>query len=207
MTSSAVSVERPALRITPTTLVIGNRRVGVGRCRRVCEAHGQRLGHHGSAGAGAPADVGSDDDGDDAPRRCTGRHAVRAHDPISSARRGGRCSWSAISPSGWSRACRPTHSCESSTTSPATTTRRCGGSRSGLAAAGVYQLSPLKAVCLRHCRSPIAQLLHYGNVKARLRDVRVSLHHAAYCRVDRAIHSVRRHEHLGHVGSRRHRRG
>jgi predicted metal-binding membrane protein len=50
-----------------------------------------------------------------------------------------------------------------------------------LLAAGVYQLSPLKAVCLRHCRSPIAQLLHYGNVKGRFRDLRVSLHHAAYC--------------------------
>jgi predicted metal-binding membrane protein len=29
-----------------------------------------------------------------------------------------------------------------------------------LAAAGAYQLSPLKARCLRHCRSPLAQLLH-----------------------------------------------
>ena len=50
-----------------------------------------------------------------------------------------------------------------------------------LVATGLYQLSPLKSRCLRHCRSPIAQLLHYGNVKGPLRDLKVSLHHAAYC--------------------------
>lgn len=46
---------------------------------------------------------------------------------------------------------------------------------------GVYQLTPLKSRCLRHCRSPISQLLHYGNMKGRLRDLKVALHHAAYC--------------------------
>ena len=50
-----------------------------------------------------------------------------------------------------------------------------------LVAAGIYQLSPLKARCLRHCRSPIAQLLRYGNVKGPARDFKVALHHAAYC--------------------------
>jgi predicted metal-binding membrane protein len=50
-----------------------------------------------------------------------------------------------------------------------------------LAAAGVYQLTPLKAVCLRHCRSPLAQLLHYGNIKGRAKDLKVALHHSAYC--------------------------
>ena len=50
-----------------------------------------------------------------------------------------------------------------------------------LLAAGIYQLSQLKAHCLRHCRSPIAQLLHYGNVKGPARDLKVALHHAAYC--------------------------
>jgi predicted metal-binding membrane protein len=50
-----------------------------------------------------------------------------------------------------------------------------------LVAAGGYQLSPLKARCLRHCRSPLAQLLRYGNLKGRLRDVKVALHHAGYC--------------------------
>jgi predicted metal-binding membrane protein len=47
--------------------------------------------------------------------------------------------------------------------------------------AGVYQLTPLKQVCLRHCRSPVAQLLHYGNVKGRTRDLKVAVHHAAFC--------------------------
>src|SRR4051812_21083166 len=50
-----------------------------------------------------------------------------------------------------------------------------------LAAAGMYQLTPLKAVCLRHCRSPLAQLLHYGNIKGRGKDLKVALHHAGFC--------------------------
>ena len=50
-----------------------------------------------------------------------------------------------------------------------------------LLAAGLYQLSPLKSWCLRHCRSPLAQLLRYGNVKGPVRDLKVALHHAGYC--------------------------
>ena len=50
-----------------------------------------------------------------------------------------------------------------------------------LVAAGLYQVTPLKAVCLRHCRSPVGQLLHYGNMKGRTRDMRVALHHGAFC--------------------------
>jgi predicted metal-binding membrane protein len=50
-----------------------------------------------------------------------------------------------------------------------------------LAAAGVYQLTPLKAICLRHCRSPLGQLLRYGNAKGRTRDLKVSVHHAGFC--------------------------
>jgi predicted metal-binding membrane protein len=50
-----------------------------------------------------------------------------------------------------------------------------------LVAAGAYQFTPLKTVCLRHCRSPLAQLLQFGNVKGRLRDLKVALHHAGYC--------------------------
>lgn len=49
------------------------------------------------------------------------------------------------------------------------------------AAVGTWQLSPLKERCLRHCRSPLAQLLHYGSFTGRLRDVRVAWHHASYC--------------------------
>ena len=49
------------------------------------------------------------------------------------------------------------------------------------ALAGVYQLTPLKSACLRHCRSPMMQLLHYSNFKGSARDLRVGAHHGAYC--------------------------
>ncbi|MBI3647567.1 MAG: DUF2182 domain-containing protein, partial [Actinobacteria bacterium] len=49
------------------------------------------------------------------------------------------------------------------------------------AAAGIYQLTPMKRACLRHCRAPIMQLLHYANYKGRLRDLRVGVHHGVYC--------------------------
>jgi predicted metal-binding membrane protein len=47
--------------------------------------------------------------------------------------------------------------------------------------AGVYQLTPLKDACLRHCRTPMASLLHYANFKGAARDLRVGLHHGVYC--------------------------
>lgn len=50
-----------------------------------------------------------------------------------------------------------------------------------LAGAGVYQLTPLKDFCLRHCRSPVAFLLHVAGYKSRLRDVRVGMYHGVYC--------------------------
>lgn len=50
-----------------------------------------------------------------------------------------------------------------------------------LGTAGVWQLSPLKQRCLRHCRSPLGQLLHYGAYTGMLRDVRVAVHHSMYC--------------------------
>ena len=49
------------------------------------------------------------------------------------------------------------------------------------AACGIYQLTPLKTRCLRHCRSPLSLLLHYGGYRGRLRDVRAGAHHGAYC--------------------------
>ncbi len=48
------------------------------------------------------------------------------------------------------------------------------------AVCGVYQLTPYKERCLRHCRSPLALLLHYGSYRGRLRDVAVGAHHGAY---------------------------
>ena len=50
-----------------------------------------------------------------------------------------------------------------------------------LAVAGLYQFSPLKARCLRHCRSPLGFLLHFGSYTGRLRDVRAGAYHGAYC--------------------------
>jgi len=49
------------------------------------------------------------------------------------------------------------------------------------ASCGVYQLTPLKTRCLKHCRSPLSLLLHYGAYRGRLRDVRAGAHHGAYC--------------------------
>jgi predicted metal-binding membrane protein len=49
------------------------------------------------------------------------------------------------------------------------------------ATAGIWQLSGAKDRCLRHCRSPIGLLLHYGSYRGRTRDLRVGLHHAAWC--------------------------
>jgi predicted metal-binding membrane protein len=50
-----------------------------------------------------------------------------------------------------------------------------------VAGAGVYQLTPLKDFCLRHCRSPIAFLLHVAGFKGPLRDLRVGIYHGVYC--------------------------
>jgi predicted metal-binding membrane protein len=50
-----------------------------------------------------------------------------------------------------------------------------------LVVAGVYQLTPLKDACLRHCRSPLGFLLHFGNIKGRLKDVRVGFIHGGVC--------------------------
>lgn len=50
-----------------------------------------------------------------------------------------------------------------------------------LVTAGVYQFTPVKRACLRHCRTPIANVLHYGGMTGRARDLRVGVRHGAYC--------------------------
>jgi predicted metal-binding membrane protein len=50
-----------------------------------------------------------------------------------------------------------------------------------LLAAGVYQLTPAKDACLAHCRSPLGFLLHFGNFRGPLRDVRAGVYHGGYC--------------------------
>ncbi|MGN6175918.1 MAG: DUF2182 domain-containing protein [Streptosporangiaceae bacterium] len=47
--------------------------------------------------------------------------------------------------------------------------------------AGIYQLTPWKDWCLRHCRSPIGALMYYLGFKGRSRAARVGLHHGATC--------------------------
>jgi predicted metal-binding membrane protein len=50
-----------------------------------------------------------------------------------------------------------------------------------LVVAGLYQFTPLKARCLRQCRSPLGFLLHFESYSGRLRDIRVGVYHGAYC--------------------------
>ncbi|MER5447187.1 DUF2182 domain-containing protein [Streptomyces sp. NPDC002764] len=47
--------------------------------------------------------------------------------------------------------------------------------------AGLYQLGPLKQVCLRHCRDPMSHLVRYAGFRGPARDLRVGVHHGAYC--------------------------
>ncbi len=49
-----------------------------------------------------------------------------------------------------------------------------------LIAAAVYQLTPLKDVCLRHCRSPLHFILH-GWREGRVGAFRMGVEHGAYC--------------------------
>ncbi|WP_123686457.1 DUF2182 domain-containing protein [Amycolatopsis thermoflava] len=64
---------------------------------------------------------------------------------------------------------------------PSTTAVRAGGVV--LLVAGVYQLTPLKRVCLRHCRSPMALLLEHSEtaMRGRFGVLRVGVSHGGYC--------------------------
>jgi predicted metal-binding membrane protein len=46
---------------------------------------------------------------------------------------------------------------------------------------GIYQLTPLKEQCLRHCRSPLGHLLQYTSLRGPLVDARVGVNHGAWC--------------------------
>jgi predicted metal-binding membrane protein len=48
-------------------------------------------------------------------------------------------------------------------------------------ACGIYQLTPFKDRCLAHCRSPLGLTLKYASYRGRTRDLRVGLHHGAFC--------------------------
>ena len=49
-----------------------------------------------------------------------------------------------------------------------------------LIAAGLYQLTPLKHACLRHCRSPIFFITHHGR-PGELGALRMGIEHGAFC--------------------------
>lgn len=50
-------------------------------------------------------------------------------------------------------------------------------------AAGVYQLTPLKSMCLEHCRSPISFFLRHGGttIDRPIRSLRLGAHHGLFC--------------------------
>jgi predicted metal-binding membrane protein len=52
-----------------------------------------------------------------------------------------------------------------------------------LLAAGVYQFTLLKRVCLRHCRSPVFLVMHHGQraTRSRLGALQTGIAHGAYC--------------------------
>ena len=47
--------------------------------------------------------------------------------------------------------------------------------------AGIFQFTPLKDICLQHCRSPFSALAHYSAFRGRAVDLRIGLHHGLYC--------------------------
>jgi predicted metal-binding membrane protein len=49
-----------------------------------------------------------------------------------------------------------------------------------IVAAGLYELTPLKTVCLRHCRAPMHFVMH-GWREGPLGAVRMGVVHGAYC--------------------------
>ena len=51
-----------------------------------------------------------------------------------------------------------------------------------LVAAAVWQLTPLKSICLRHCRSPLSFFLRFGHkITGPTGALRLGATHAAYC--------------------------
>jgi predicted metal-binding membrane protein len=51
-----------------------------------------------------------------------------------------------------------------------------------LIAAGLYQWTPMKGVCLRQCQAPIAFLVSHGGFRsAPLGALRLGIDHGAYC--------------------------
>ena len=58
--------------------------------------------------------------------------------------------------------------------------RRPGVAGAAIVLAGVYQLTPLKHVCLRHCRTPLSFVMHHWH-GGPLGAVRMGIVHGAWC--------------------------
>ena len=50
-----------------------------------------------------------------------------------------------------------------------------------LSMCGLYQFTSFKDRCLKHCRSPVGFLFHFGNYHGIFRDLRAGLYHGGYC--------------------------
>ena len=189
-------------RIGPRTFPLGRHRSRLRRCspgpcasRRRCWPPRSPPGRRRSADAGdgrrsrhrprrsrlVPRHLGDDDGGDDAAfGRADGAHVSRGsretHAPGSSSL-GYLVAWTAFGLVAyglyrWLRG------------------RRRGGSPgtaqgpyvagAALALAGLYQLSPLKEACLRHCRGPFRYLVH-GWRDGRTGALRMGAEHGAFC--------------------------
>ena len=48
-------------------------------------------------------------------------------------------------------------------------------------ACGVYQMTPVKETCLRHCRSPLGHLMRFASFRGPLADARVGFEHGGWC--------------------------
>jgi predicted metal-binding membrane protein len=46
---------------------------------------------------------------------------------------------------------------------------------------GIYQFTPLKDLCLKHCRSPLDFIFKFGNYHGKFREILVGMYHGAYC--------------------------
>lgn len=50
-----------------------------------------------------------------------------------------------------------------------------------LGTCGLYQFTAFKDRCLKHCRSPVGFLFHFGKYHGIFRDLRSGLYHGGYC--------------------------
>jgi predicted metal-binding membrane protein len=46
---------------------------------------------------------------------------------------------------------------------------------------GIYQFTPLKELCLKHCRSPLGFIFQFGSYHGKFREILVGIYHGAFC--------------------------